>query len=230
MLKWMLECPEPQWSLFSRDTAVYYNPKIKNIILPWKESINKHLKVVKGTQMIFWMEVSTDRLGTFSVDIVLWTLTFDLQRWGLRLRTRRAVWTPSGHPPLTQWGSSSSPWEISALRRVVFCFCLVFFFSNKPAFLCLLWENPQTPQRHWSLAGRGRQASPRRPGCHNRGRQSCSHWSRWPQGGQGGGKQQQSSGVVTGGGRLWVGALRRAGGVVCVVHRVSGNTGVMRRG
>lgn len=50
---------------------------------------------------------------------------------------------------------------------------------NKPAFLCLLWENPQTPQRHWSLAGRGRRASPRRPGCRNQGRESCLHGSVW---------------------------------------------------
>lgn len=59
-------------------------------------------------------------------------------------------------------------------------------FSNKPAFLCLLWENPQTPQRHWSLAGQGHRVSPRRPGCRNQGRESCLHWSLWRPGRGGG--------------------------------------------
>lgn len=88
--------------------------------------------------------------------------------------------------------------------------CVLFFF-NKPAFLCLLWENPQTPQCHWSLAGRGRRASPRRPGCRNRGRESCSHWSRWRQGEK---TAEEFWGVVLGEcwGRLWVGSLK---GVLC---------------
>lgn len=53
---------------------------------------------------------------------------------------------------------------------------------NKPVFLCVLWENPKTPPRHWPSAGRGRQASPLRPGRRNQGRYSCSKWPRWWQG------------------------------------------------
>lgn len=63
--------------------------------------------------------------------------------------------------------------------------------SNKPAVLCFPWKSPQTPQCHWSLAGRGRQASPRRPGFHNRGRESC--WQGSPRG-------QESKEVDYGGG------------------------------
>ncbi len=78
-----------------------------------------------------------------------------------------------GCPSLTQCGSSCFTLEASSVRRAV--------VSNKPAFLCLLWENPQTPQRHWSLAGQGHRASPRRPGCHNQGGESCLHQLSWRQ-------------------------------------------------
>lgn len=76
--------------------------------------------------------------------------------------------TLADHPPphlLLCFGRSSSE---------------ICHISNKPEVLCFPWKSPQTPQCHWSLAGRGRQASPHRPGFHNRGRESC--WQGSPRG------------------------------------------------
>lgn len=52
--------------------------------------------------------------------------------------------------------------------------------SNKPALLCLLWDNPQTPQSHWWEAGRAHRANPRHPGDRNWGTKTALREARDP--------------------------------------------------
>lgn len=117
----------------------------------------------------------------------------------IRLHSRRCK-TYNSHGMFLTVGGEGGGWGLrfghTRPSSVTMSCSDICHVSNKPAVLCFPWKSPQTPQCHWSLAGRGRQASPRRPGFHNRGRESC--WQGSP--GERGWGGQESKEVDYGGG------------------------------